>query len=156
MIRCHDAWLLGWNKAGKSQLKKMAVVYPEISTCSGKFEKQVFSQFCELTYLHFFDDSFRRHHSERSLTLIMIFIASFDFTSPQFLTHKFNIFGKEISNNLLKFEADVQVYLALLRQVTRFVCRVLSFTWEPLRPFWTCFVQETDLCDTRGANFYDS
>ena len=134
----------------------MAVVCPEISTCFGKFEKQVFSQVWGITYLQFFDDSLRRHHLVSSSTLITIIIEDFDFTSTQFLTHKWSYFGKEISNNLLKIDADYYVYLVLLRQVTRVVCGWLSFIWEPLRLFWTFSNLETDLCYTRGANFYGS
>ena len=57
---------------------------------------------------------------------------------------------------MLKIDGDDYVYLVLLRQVTRHVCRVVSFTWEPLRPFWTLFDYETDLYYTRRANFYGS
>ena len=45
----------------------------------------------------------------------MIFIAGFDFIPTQFLTHKWSYFGKEISNDLLKIDADYYVYLVLLR-----------------------------------------
>ena len=153
MIRDHNAWQLRRNKAGKSDIRKMAVVCPEISKCFGKFEKAIFSQVWGLRHLQFFNESFRRHHLVSSSTLIMIFIEGFDFTSTQFLTHKWSYFGKEISNNMLKIDADDYVYLILLRQVTRLVFRVISFTWEPLRPFWTFCDFETTLCDTRGANF---
>ena len=156
MIGDHDAWVLRRHKAGKSQFRIMAVVYPEISKCFGKFEKQVFSLVWGITYLQFFDDSFRRHLLVRSTTLIMIFIADFYFTSAQFLIHKSSYFGKEISNIMLKIEADDYVYLVLLRQVTRLVWRVVSFSWEPLRTFWTFFLFEKDFCDTRGPSFYGS
>ena len=134
----------------------MAVVCPEISTCFGNFEKEVFSQVWEISYLQFFDDSLRRHHLVGSSTLMMIFIEDFDFTSKQFSTHKSNYFGKEISNIMLEIDADDYVYLVLLRSVTRLVCCVVSLAWEPFRAFGQFSSLKQTFATPRGANFYGS
>ena len=81
----------------------------------------------------------------------MIFIEDFDFTSTQFLTHKFTYFGKEIKHNLLKFEADDYVHLVLVEASDEAGCCVGFFYLETFTSLLDILAFTTDFCDTKRS-----